>query len=440
MPIRAPGTRPGERPNLRTKSFADVVGGIGSALRDASPYRSNRTTVSRPGESAGGGAVYGSSGPTGASRSSRPVFTGAADVLTGLASRSSGGGSSTTSGGGAGGGARVSSGGTGHLQSALAEIRRAREAAERQRRQLDSEYNSSVDELRDEYQFAETEEEKAQIAFLLEDLEAQRTAADQAIGAGYQQAIDSVEGRQVEMEAATEAEAGVAGDLFRGAADRLRGDVADVSSEAAEGGSGLGVGLDGGSAAADEFIGLMEAAAPREEALARRLGGIAEDDMAWLASTMEGEREAQRGDLQRQATANRANMQALHQSQVADRIQREREQFRSQLNNMQMAFQDRGWRLDDQANQTYQQAADMRFQAGESAAQRRMQASQANARMQQERERMRLSQQQAEEQELLTPAQQRFLMSADSQGLIGTPMAAPYLQRAGLPVIPRRAR
>ena len=285
-------------------------------------------------------------------------------------------------GGGGGGGAQsISAPSNANFGDALAAIEQQRKRAEDERKGLESQFEDAREQLREEFSFAETEQEKAQLAFLLGDLERQREAGHEAIGVGYQRAIESITERSEAAREASVADGVRMNELFTGAADQLEGRVASDAAASAEAGRGTGVGVAERASGADDFVNLMRAAAPREQALSERLGSLQADEAAAMAGSMDRQQEAQRADLGRLAMATSAQATYDHGRQVADRIAQERAQWRDQVAQMQQLFTGRGFSLEDAIRQTFGDESQMQFQAGESMAGREMQARTTNAQL-----------------------------------------------------------
>lgn len=281
------------------------------------------------------------------------------------ASRSSSGGS-----GGGGGLYSPSAGsmtGGGTVGAGLGYLEDARNRAAELREALDADFETSKDELKQEFQFAETPEEKARIAFTLGDLESQRDAAYAAIGDGYAeaQAKVSAQAETSRQDTASEVEAVEA--LYSNAAGLATQGGADAS--AAAGTPGLAVNSDGG-ANAGVYSGMLAAMIPSETTYTQRMGDIATEGLEWLSSTLGGEGLAKQADLDRQTAALRTGTILSHDEKVADRVNAERMQWRQMLAGLQGDFRDRGFGLDDQGTDLMVTEGQMRQQAAEAAADR----------------------------------------------------------------------
>ncbi len=290
----------------------------------------------------------------------------------------SSGGSSSGGGGGGGGGytaTKISAPSNSQFEAALGEIAAARASAQQEKAGLDALFEDKRDELRAEFQFAETDSERDQIARILTNLEQQRSDGYKAIGAGYRQAVAGVQERAAGQQvAAREAGDRVAGQ-FNQAGDRILEDAASMNARYA----GAGVNADGGTVGGLDALTATRARAASQAALAEQLGQLSAEDAFARADSMTGQGLAQQADLNRLHMGTSASAQETHASRVAQRIQQERAQWRSQLAAMQQQFTGRRFDLGDQDRNLQVQSGDLRFRAGESAADRALQVAMANA-------------------------------------------------------------
>lgn len=222
---------------------------------------------------------------------------------------------------------------------------------------LEETYNQQREQLGELFEFAETPEEKARIAFVLGDIEEQRKAGQQVVAREYAQAVQQGRAQAAAMRDAAATEGQAMGDIFRQGADRGREHLASAQQLYAD--ANLGVGAQPVSEDAADFVGVMEAAAPREEALARTLGNIAADDVGFLGETMAAEGGAQQGALQRIALGLRADAINEHQSRLADRQARERAGYRDAVLGLQSQFNNRSFDLEDRGVEGQLRMADI---------------------------------------------------------------------------------
>lgn len=210
---------------------------------------------------------------------------------------------------------------------------------------LDSQFNAQRDQLRGMFQLAETPQEQALLAFQLGDLEEQRKAGTTIIANEYGKASGFAGSQAGKMRDTATAEGEARGEIYSEAAGRAGDAIDQLAGEHL--GSGLGVGAVPVSGDATDWVGLLEAAAPREQALATNLGNIAADDMQALGAQLKGEGSAQSGALQRAALGLRADATIQHQQQVAQRLAAEQSAFRQALMGLQGQQFDRQFQLED---------------------------------------------------------------------------------------------
>lgn len=216
----------------------------------------------------------------------------------------------------------------------------------RQLQNLDARFDAQRQQLTAMFQLAETPEEQARLAFVLGDLEAQREAGQQIIASQYAQAQQYASSQAGQMRDAAQAEAAAMQGLYRDAAQGAASGIAGIAGDYT--GTGLGVGAVPVSGDATDWIGLIEAQGASQGALTGRLGGIAADDQAWLASQLGAEGSAQQGDLIRTALGMRADTIARHQQAVSDRVNAERAAMQRALMDLESMRFGRQFDLEDQ--------------------------------------------------------------------------------------------
>lgn len=230
-----------------------------------------------------------------------------------------------------------------------------RRAAEAARRRLEGEYATRRDELRSQYQLSETDEERAQLAFLMAELDSATQRADQAIVAGYANAVQNIQGLGGRAGTAADVETQTVQDLFLNAAQRYAGMVGDVQQQ-----TGLQAGLAGTAfGPAEDFMGLLAADAAREAALTQRLGGIVSQEMTDAERRMAFQQASQQADLQRQAAASGAQTRADQQAAVAARIAQERRELANNIRQLQTTYATLGASFDQDYVASYGQQAGM---------------------------------------------------------------------------------
>lgn len=249
-----------------------------------------------------------------------------------------------------------------------------RRQAEAMRQRLEAEYRSRKADLRAEFEFAETEQERAQLAFLMNSLDQALTAGQQAISAGYNAARSQVGqlSRASQQAAATET-AAVQG-LFGQAQERLGGRIEELATQVGPGAGLMGDALSG----SQDFYNLLATDAAREAALGERLSGVVARDIAAGQERMFLQEAAQQADLGRSGMQTRASLTAQQQAAVAQRIAEDRRSFVSALQRLQSDISARGGQLDLSGLGTYTEAA--RISASEAEQARRLAAEAARQR------------------------------------------------------------
>lgn len=287
-----------------------------------------------------------------------PDGAGGVDVTGG------GTGAGGNDGGGAGGGGGGAGGGAPNWATILEQ---QRQAAVAMRARLENEYQARRSELTSMFNFAETDEERAQIAFLMAELQDATDIAYDAITSGYQQATETaillgdrarrmgdVEGAEIE-------------NLFLQAGQRI-GDI--TGQTVAE--SGIGAGLVGQQAlqGSNDFMQLVAADAAREAALSRRLGGITAEDFQMFQGRLGAQSAAQQAALARESRAAGTSLQAQHAAAVAQRIAEDRRRLVQELQQLQSQYGELGYNYDAQTLGTYGTAAALSQRDAQAAADR----------------------------------------------------------------------
>jgi hypothetical protein len=274
-------------------------------------------------------------------------------------------------------------GGSGsHVAQALQQIESARQDALKERASLDAQFQQRLNELRGQFQFAETAEEQRLLAQSLANIEAQRDAASAAIGNTYQNTIDAVRERTALMVESQAAEQAAVRGLYDRAGETVARTGERLNQSYDDAGQGaLGVGADGGPEGMDDWLAMLASRSATEEALTSRLGGIATESARWRESSLGEQRDAQQGALERLALSTSAQAEREQQQRVNDRIAQERMMFADAMRQTQGMFDQRGWNLGDQSRELQNMQAQLRFSAGESAAQRAQQGAIARAQM-----------------------------------------------------------
>lgn len=231
---------------------------------------------------------------------------------------------------------------------------------EGQSQQIEEDFQNQRDQLREQFQLSETPEEQAQLAFMLEDLEARRDAAQGAIAKEYGRAQDKV--RDVAADTRQRAETArqpIEGRYQQGAQAARQGQQ-NVREDYAS--SGVGVGAVDPDTSVESTADMMEQRALSEGDFAEKRTNIAASDSEWLADTLAAEEPAQQGALQRQIAMQQGQAQREHAQQVNDRVAQDRRtlaQLEAQLMNQQHTRQssilDRAAQLQMQQEQLRQE-------------------------------------------------------------------------------------
>jgi hypothetical protein len=243
-----------------------------------------------------------------------------------------------------------------------------RAQAERLRQNLEREYSSRKKDLRSQFEFAETEQEKAQLAFLMNSLDAALTAGQGAIAAGYQAATQQVQQLAVQQQESAQMETAAVQGLFEQASGRFGGRVEELATQVGPGGGLMGDALSG----AQDFYNLLATDAAREAALGERLSGVVARDISSGEQRMVLQEAGQQADLTRAGMQTRASLTAQQQAAVAQRIAEDRRSFVTALQRLQSDISSRGGQIDMSQLGTYTEQA--RLSAAEADTARRLAA------------------------------------------------------------------
>lgn len=252
----------------------------------------------------------------------------------------------------------------------FADLQEAIDAVEAERAGLDDQFEEARSLIEEQYRLSETERERQQLEDLLSDLHRQRTEAEAQLATGYNRARQNVLGRLEETTgAAPEAIERAASD-FESSYSAVR----DAERQAAQDTDMAGIPVGAGAQASGAGERIEDAAGAARQAAAGR-EQILQDDLAWLADTLQAEGQAQVGETRRLGQQLGAAARRDHDRRVSDRIQQERMAQAQQLGQLQDTFAGRRFQLGDTERQLMAQLGQMRQQAGESAAQRALQRS-----------------------------------------------------------------
>lgn len=189
---------------------------------------------------------------------------------------------------------------------------------------IQQQYDKVINELRNEYKLAETEEEKERIRYIVADIEAQRKAGEKAIADIYAQKVNEINQTATRSRQQGAASAQEAGDIFRRGASDLRGVSSQSRDELVGDNRGLGIASSGFESGAAPWAGFMEAMAPISQNYAQRIGDIGAEGMEYIGAVTGAQGAAQAAEMQRLAMATNSSAMTQHAREVAQRIATER--------------------------------------------------------------------------------------------------------------------
>jgi|DEB0MinimDraft_10_1074344.scaffolds.fasta_scaffold00051_6 hypothetical protein len=193
---------------------------------------------------------------------------------------------------------------------------------------LNAQYNKALANLRSQYQLAETDEERARLKFMLEDIEAQRAAGVEAISSIYAEKESKIRDRARMSREGTAAEVDRLGESLGGVASDLKTRLAEQQTGMAQDMRGLGLGA-AATPSGNEWLNFAQAMIPVEQQYTQRIGDIGAEGVDWLGDVTSAQGAAQQGDLQRAAAFARSGGIANYQRDVANRINQERSEMRN---------------------------------------------------------------------------------------------------------------
>lgn len=189
---------------------------------------------------------------------------------------------------------------------------------------IQQQYDGVIEELKSQYQLAETDEEKERIRYIVADVEEQRKAGEKAIADVYAQKVQEINQRETKSREGTKQSRQDAGDVFRRSVDTLgsasRGSRQDVIGQ----NRGLGIGSAEFESGAQPWADFMTTMAPISENYAQRIGDIGSEAINFLGGVTGQQGAAQQADLTRLALATGSTAKMQHASEVAQRIAAER--------------------------------------------------------------------------------------------------------------------
>jgi hypothetical protein len=221
-----------------------------------------------------------------------------------------------------------------------------RQAFEEQRTQLQREalvdiealgrqYSGVISSLRNQYQTAETPQEKERLRFILSDIEAQYEAGVQAISSLYSDTTNALNRQAFDYRAGIQGRAsGIESSFTQLASSAVDRNMAQRQGLAADNrGLGVAVGYDARDANTDFLASL----APIQGNYSRMMGEATAGGIEFMANLSQQQGLATQADLQRLAAVTRTAAIQTHQQQVDARVQSEIAAQRSDMNNMRMA-------------------------------------------------------------------------------------------------------
>lgn len=218
----------------------------------------------------------------------------------------------------------------------------------------------SGEELSAMFNFGEDPNAVAARDWALKNIAAQRDAGSKAIDTAYKAGAKASRNAALEELRIGDALGAQMAAAFSAGANGVQASNAQLAADAAAGAGALGVtgGVEGDAV---DLGAVLAAAAPREQALAQQLGQIGASAQNAMATSMEGQRIAEQGSLQRSAAQMSGGIAAEYAQREAARIAAERSAWREAQ--MQAAARN------DERNFALQQAiADADYAAGEATA------------------------------------------------------------------------
>jgi hypothetical protein len=192
---------------------------------------------------------------------------------------------------------------------------------------LNQQYNKAIANLRSQYQLAETDQEKARLKFMLDDIEAQRTAGMEAISSLYSEKESRIRDRARLSREGTTSAVNALGQTLGTAASDMEQRMVGQQQGLAQDMRGLGVGA-AAAPATNEWLDFTRAMIPVEQQYTQRMGDIGAEGIDWLGDVTGQQGAAQQADLARASAFARSGGIANYQREVSDRINAERAQLR----------------------------------------------------------------------------------------------------------------
>lgn len=193
---------------------------------------------------------------------------------------------------------------------------------------LQGDYNNRLAALGHMFNLGEDPNAAAARDWALQNLAAQRDAAQQAIGTAYQGGIDASKAASAESLALGAAQGQALANVFNAGANSVQASNDQLAQNVAATAGGLGVTGPVQGDAVDVGAALA-AAAPREQALAQAIGQIGANTQNAFGTSMVGQRAAEQGSMQRAAAAMAGDIASKYAQREAERIAQERAAYRA---------------------------------------------------------------------------------------------------------------
>ena len=241
---------------------------------------------------------------------------------------------------------------------AFNELQAAIDKVAREKAALDGQYAKQRADIESQYQLSETAEERQMLERLLQRLDSERQQAQQQLSEGYNQAREQVLQR---VESATGAGQREVQELAAGF-ERAYSQIAAEEQATAQRYSRAGIPVNvGGATDTGMQDTLARSAAAMGEAASGR-NAITQEDIAWMADSLLGQREASIGEAGRIATRVGGAAEGAHNQQVQARIAQERQLQAQALQGLSARFDDRRDSLLGRHGDLTSQLAQMREQ------------------------------------------------------------------------------
>lgn len=218
---------------------------------------------------------------------------------------------------------------------AFADLEAAIDDVAEQKAGLDAEYAEQRADIESAYELSETAEERAALDQLLERLDAERDRAVDVLGRGYDRARADILQRQHAATGAAEAEIERMASTFEQTYARIAESERAVAARNERAGVPTG-GVQRSSAegaTARAFAGMAAAEQARN--------AISQEDMAWMADSLNRQRMSSISDAQNTAMRVGGRLTGEHNARVSDRINQERMLQADALQNLGARFDQR---------------------------------------------------------------------------------------------------